>query len=131
MTAPDSGTSTQETYLDGRLKSTTGSAVVAAYYTYGVETDGRQYTQVNAGSSGSSRWQKGWTDWLGRATDSRQPGFSADSRPDALVKRTYDTSNGHLLKTRRTDASDTDLTAPHPLSIRRARRGDPFRPRRE
>ena len=51
MVAPDGGTTVRTFQPDGRLASVTGSAVVAQYYSCGVESDGRQWSQVNSGSS--------------------------------------------------------------------------------
>jgi RHS repeat-associated protein len=77
-TATRAGGSTQvtEKYLDGRLKSVTGTAVVARHFDYGVNADGTRYTQEYTGSAGlsSPRWTKTTVDWMGRPIMVEKPG---------------------------------------------------------
>jgi len=110
VTAPDGGTKVEETQIDGRLLSNTGSAVVSQFYTYGVETDGRRYMQVNSGTSGSVRWTKAWVDWLGRPVKTERPGFSRSSQINFVEQSFYDDVTigpGRLYKTTRTGYAPT------------------------
>ena len=106
-TAPDGGTTIQENFRDGTPKKTTGTAVVEQHLSYGVETDGRQYSQVNSGSSGSARLQKSWVDWLGRKIKSTKPGFSQSSQAAYVEEQFYDGTTGQLIKSTRTGMGDT------------------------
>ncbi|HVU17217.1 MAG TPA: RHS repeat-associated core domain-containing protein [Candidatus Didemnitutus sp.] len=110
--APDTGTTINTYSVDGMLQSTTGTAVVAEYYSYGVESDGRRYTQTNVGGSSSSRMNKSWVDWLGRTIETEKAGFSISGKSDLFTKNTYDGTTGLLSKTRITNASDADQLAP-------------------
>ncbi len=77
-TVTASGTAAQltrvaETYFDGRPKSVTGlsaeaDGAVDEFYTHQIEADGSRSTTVRQGSSSSPRFQKTFTDWLGRTT---------------------------------------------------------------
>lgn len=108
-TAPHGGTTISTAQLDGRTASLTGTAVVAQTYTYGIESDGRRYTYVDIGSS--IRRAKSWTDWLGRPTEARSPGFSITSQVDSVTKHFYETGTGNHIKTTRTDPSSNRLYA--------------------
>ncbi|HEY4299945.1 MAG TPA: hypothetical protein VGM73_03660, partial [Candidatus Didemnitutus sp.] len=111
--SPDSGTTVSTYQLDGQLASVTGSAVVPQYYTYGCESgDGRRYTQVNLGTSSSTRKKKSWIDWLGRPNQAETAGYSQSSQSDLFDKNTYDLTTGLLTKTRHTNASDANVLAP-------------------
>ncbi len=111
VTAPNnSGTKTTTLQLDGRLASVTGSAVVAQYYTYSVESDGRRLTQVTFGSSNSPRWTRSWSDWVGRAVKSEKPGFSPSGQANFIEENFYDDATigkGRLFKTTRTGFAPT------------------------
>lgn len=96
---PDSQTTIRTTYRDGQLKSITGTATVAQHYTYGVETDGRRWAQINLSSSSSVRWSKNWIDWLGRPQRIERPGFTGQS--NYAEQHTYDSTTGQLVKTAR------------------------------
>lgn len=66
-TKPDGGTVIATVYRDGRPYSKAGTAVVAEYMTYGVESaTGNRWTRVNTGTSTSPRWQHATKDWAGR-----------------------------------------------------------------
>jgi len=107
--APDSGTTVQETYRDGRLKSVTGTATVPTFYTYAVETAGRQRTQVNSGAVNSPRLQLSWTDWLGRAIMTQRPGFAQSEQAPYVEEQIFDGTTGQLVKTTRTGYAPTRL----------------------
>ncbi len=106
-TAPDGGTTVAETYRDGSPKSTTGTAVVAQYYSYSVESDGRQLTQVNLGTSNSTRLQKNWTDKLGRPLKLEKPGFSQTNQAAYVEEQFYHATTGQLIKSTRSGAAAT------------------------
>lgn len=122
-TAPDGGTKIEETQIDGRLVSITGTAVVSQFYTYGVETDGRRYTQVNSGTSSSVRWSKAWVDWLGRPVKTERPGFSQSSQVNFVEQSFYDDATigpGRLYKTTRTGYAPTRFAYDHLGSVVRS-----------
>jgi RHS repeat-associated protein len=96
ITRADGGTVISEAFVDGHDASTTGTSTVGSYHTYGVETDGRQWHQVNVGTATSPRWQKSWTDWLGRDVKDQSPGYTG--QPDRISENFYDATNGHLTK---------------------------------
>jgi RHS repeat-associated protein len=74
---------TTDKYLDGQIKSVTGSAVVTQTYDYGAEEVSNYYaalpwTQVYIGPSGaaSPRWSRTYTDWRYHKTRLVSPGFT-------------------------------------------------------
>lgn len=75
---PGGATEVSDQYLDGQRKSITGSAVVANYFDYGVNTDGTRYTQESVGAAGLSsvRWTKTTVDWVDRIVAMEQPSFT-------------------------------------------------------
>ena len=112
-TYPDGGRTTQVThpggaveittrYLDGRVKSVTGTAGVSRYYTYGVNGDGTTWTQVHTGGPSSPMWEKTYTDLLGRTVKIETPGYIGIE----TTENTYD-DQGRLVKTTVTGQADT------------------------
>ena len=101
-TYPDGGDVTETSYFDGRPKSVEGTATVAQYYSYGVDSaTGNQWTQVNIGEPDSFRWTRAWRDWLGRDVKSERPGFAGAA--DYVEEMFYDdtstnSSRGKLIK---------------------------------
>jgi RHS repeat-associated protein len=81
ITRPGGSTEIIDKYIDSRSKSTTGSAIVAHYFDYGVNADGTQYTQEFTGSAGlsSPRWTRSTADWAGRTVTTERPTFTADN----------------------------------------------------
>lgn len=73
---PGGATEITEIYRDGKIKSVTGTGVVNKYYTYGVNTDGTQWTKVNTGSASSTMYEKTTTDILGRTISIEKPGYT-------------------------------------------------------
>jgi|GEM_PF-1881761 len=72
---PGGATQIEARYLDGQVKSRTGTAAVAAHYDYGVSPDtGSQWTRVDAAKADSPRWSRSTTDALGRAILQESPG---------------------------------------------------------
>jgi RHS repeat-associated protein len=78
ITLPGGATRIADSYLDGRAKSETGTAIVARAFDYGENTDGTQYRQDYYGSLGTSspKWIKTTTDWLGRTIKVEKPSFT-------------------------------------------------------
>ncbi|MBI4622200.1 MAG: RHS repeat-associated core domain-containing protein, partial [Verrucomicrobia bacterium] len=76
------------------------AAVVPEYYTYGRETDGTLWTQVNIASATSARWRKVWTDWMGRTVKTESPGFTG--QPNFIEDYFYESGTGRLQKLKRT-----------------------------
>ena len=99
-TRPDTSTIIEVTNIDGTLARRAGSAMVEQYFSHGVESDGRRWTRTDIGAKNSLRWVKSWTDWLGRTTVTRRPGFSGQA--DLEEVNWYDSSSynntGRLLK---------------------------------
>ncbi len=104
-TRPDGSTIVETNYLDGRPASKTGSGVVAEYYTYGIESDGRKWQRVDIGTSSSTRWKKSWTDWVGRPLREESPGVVG--QPTVVTENTYDNASGWLLTTTKTGYAPT------------------------
>jgi RHS repeat-associated protein len=113
LTKPDGGTIVETMYMDGRLASRTGTAVVAQYFTYGLETDGRAYTQTTTGTANSPRWDKVWKDWASRNVRREHPSFVG--QPNFVEEEFYDdatqpTSIGHLVKATQTGIAPRKYT---------------------
>jgi RHS repeat-associated protein len=106
-TFPDGGTRTETYYADGQMDHVDGSAVVPQYSTFSVESDGRRTSQIYSGYSGSPRWQKGTTDWLGRPTHAERPGFSISGQPVNAEDYGYESGTGRLLTVSRTGYAPT------------------------
>lgn len=95
VTRPGGGTEITEYYLDGQLKSITGTAVVPAYYEYGVNEDGTRWTLVRTGRADSPAWEKTTMDMLGRTLKTEKPGFGGTSQTVSYVYNTL----GQLVQT--------------------------------
>ena len=94
---PGGATEITEKYLDGRIKSVTGTGVVPRFFDYGVNADGSQWTLIHTGSEDSPLWEKTTTDMLGRTVSVEKPGFG-----DTLLTTTYEYNDlGQLNATRR------------------------------
>lgn len=97
-TLPNAAQIIEKANLDGTPQSVSGTATVAKFFDYGVETDGREYNIVSLGSATSSRWLKSWTDWLRRDIQSTSPdpsvlnqSASAGSGVVVTTTKNYDT----------------------------------------
>jgi len=89
-------------YADGRTKSVTGTGVVNKYYTYGVNEDGSQWTQVNTGAADSALWERTVTDMLGRTIRVEKPGYTGVQ----VIEHSYD-ENGRRIRTSTPGHADT------------------------
>ena len=72
---PGGATEITAYYLDGRVRSVSGTAVVARYYRYGVDPDGHQWTIAYSGKENSPRWERTVRDIAGRVVRVEKPGF--------------------------------------------------------
>jgi RHS repeat-associated protein len=95
ITLPGGATQITDRYLDGQTKRVLGTATIAKYSNYGVNSDGTRYVQEFTGSAGlaSLRWTKTTTDWLGRTIQMEKPGFITGS---TLVQTSVYNSKGQL-----------------------------------
>ena len=75
---PGGASEVTETYRDGRVKSVTGTGVVAQYFDYGVKTDapqtGMQWEEVVRGSGAATVSRKTTRDLVGRTVAAERPG---------------------------------------------------------
>lgn len=85
VTRPDTSTVITARYLDGRIKSVTGTGVVNEYYTYDVNTDGSAWSKVNYASSTSSRWAKTTRNLLGFHVKSESPAYDSSTYTVTMV----------------------------------------------
>ncbi len=104
ITLPGGATKTAETHLDGRLKSVTGTAVIAEYYTYNLDSNGRRERILRQVSSGGSIMEYAYRDWLERMTIRQVPSPSGSGYTD---QRWYYNSSGQLWKLARTGYANT------------------------
>lgn len=87
-TNPDGGTEITEYFRDGRMKSVTGTAVVAQYADYGViSSSGWTWTRSDVGSADSPRFSKTYSDALGRTVREERPAFDYTTTPQSLVTK--------------------------------------------
>lgn len=108
-TLPSGATRIETGYQDGRPASVTGTGVVAEYFTYGIETDGRRKTTLNLGTSTNARKKESWVDLLGRKAKTTGPGFTG--QPDFEETNVFDDytggNSGRLLKTTKSGLAPT------------------------
>jgi len=92
-------------YLDGRTHYTEQSGVRKQTYTYGVNTNGTQWTMVYTGPAGTNSpvWTKTTTDMLGRTVKTERPGYGGTT---IVTEQTYN-ALGRLVKTTRTGSAAT------------------------
>ncbi|NNG00201.1 MAG: RHS repeat protein [Desulfobacteraceae bacterium] len=102
VTRPGGATEITEIYQDGRIKSISGTGVVAKDYEYGVNTDGSQWTTVHTGELNGPMWEKTTTDMLGRVIKIEKPGSGGPE----TIEHSYD-QKGLLVKTIFPGRSDT------------------------
>lgn len=105
-TLPGGATKTDEAYLDGQPKSTTGTGVVAQYFTASVGSgNGFVTRQVNNGTAASSNLVKTTNDWLGRVVTEVRPGWNGS---DVVTSYAYDQYSGLLTKVSKPGFADTN-----------------------
>jgi RHS repeat-associated protein len=102
VTHPGGFTEITDKYADGKIKSVTGTAVVAKYYTYGVNSGGTQWTKVCTAVAEGPSYVKTTTDTFGRTVSEERPG----STGTLVTSYTYD-SKGLLTKVSSTGNPDT------------------------
>ncbi|MGD8453985.1 MAG: hypothetical protein PVJ57_19395, partial [Phycisphaerae bacterium] len=99
-----------EYYADGRVKSVTGSTVVATEYEYGVATVGdhtETYTNVITGPSPSPRYETTYYDMLGRTARIQRPGWASGTPGTLTTQYNYSTTTGQLLSVETPGRADT------------------------
>ncbi len=104
-----------EYYLDGRVKSVTGAAVVGTYYDYGYGSDpnGATWTTVATGSSLSSpRYQTTYYDMARRVSRVERPGWQDPNSAGTLTAHYHyddggDHPTGRLLRVENPAQADT------------------------
>ena len=81
VTDPAGATSIESSYIDGRRKSTTGTATIHRFTDYGVNADGTRWSKQYTGPAlgNSPRWSKSTTDFLGRSSTSERPGYGGST----------------------------------------------------
>jgi RHS repeat-associated protein len=109
-TLPGGGTRITETYLDGQLKSITGTAVTAEYHTYTVNDGTGGYEAgsitetVHYGTSDGAHWRKTTTNFLGQVLREEEPSPAGGG---AVVVTTHGyNAKGQRIKTSRTGVAD-------------------------
>jgi YD repeat-containing protein len=103
-TLPGSATKVTETYLDGQMKSVTGSSVVAEYFVYSRDgTTGRRSADHRFGSTSSPTITTTTNDWLGRKVTFVQPGWNGTP----TTQTWHYNSLGELDKFSQPDIADT------------------------
>ncbi|MFH1154850.1 MAG: hypothetical protein V1793_13635, partial [Pseudomonadota bacterium] len=89
-------------YLDGRIRSITGTGVVPRYYTYGVDPDGSQWTRVNTGTATGTFFEKESTDMVGRVICIEKSGYLGNE-----TTSNHYNAKGQLDRTRNPGIADT------------------------
>ncbi len=92
---PGGATNRTERYVDGEVRSITGSAVVEKYFDYGVNVNGSTWRKKFTASSNSPMWEKTVKDMAGRVVRIEKPAFGGGM---LVTEHVYD-SNGWLEKT--------------------------------
>ena len=105
---PNTATEIRESYLDGQMKSVTGSGVISQHYTYGVDAGGTQWSKVNQVSANSPRWTKSTIDFLGRSWKTEQPGVGSGAAVTSFS--TYDSLGRMASQTTMTTGGSASTT---------------------
>lgn len=102
-TLPGTATKITEVYLDGQLKSVSGTGVVSESYTPFIDTGtGKKAIQSYFGGNGSA-WTNTYFDWLGRKTEEWQPQWDGNN----YGKIWYYNSSNQLYKFSQPGVADT------------------------
>lgn len=75
VTRPGGFTDVTSQYADGQLRSTTGTATVPQFFSYGVEQNGLRVTERRAARNDSPAFVRTFTDMVGRTRLVERPGF--------------------------------------------------------
>jgi RHS repeat-associated protein len=102
ITRPGGFTQVNEQFVDGRQRSITGTAVVPQFFSYSVNPDGTQVTEVRVGNANSPAFERTVTDMLGRTVRVERPGFGGTL---ATSETSYN-SFGQVARTRTTGLAD-------------------------
>jgi len=107
ITAPNTGTVKSVRYLDGRIKSETGTALVDCFYQFGIEADGSTTVRKSLLSENNARYVECLTNMLGQTVSCKKPGFNG-----SLVTNTtrYEVGTGRVLGSS-SDAANTPNSA--------------------
>ncbi|MCP4690139.1 MAG: RHS repeat protein, partial [Desulfobacterales bacterium] len=111
VTLPGGAVKITTRYLDGRLKSVTGSGVIQRRHEYGVNEDGSTWSKVYTGGPASPMWERTTVDPLGRTIRVERPGFKG-VEPTVSFNGVFVTQKG---------ASGVDLPFTHDALGRRTR----------
>ena len=103
-TQPTGATRIETRLSDGRLASVEGSAVVAEYYQYDIEPDGRRKTTSRPRSISDVRKQEAWADWLNRPLQRSRSGFN--NQTTVTESMTYHPVTGQRIAASRTGYAD-------------------------
>ena len=76
-TNPGGFTEITEYYLDGKIKSITGTAQAPSFYDYGVDSAGNQWVMCANSSDFNKLWQKTYTNTLGQTVKIEKSGYNA------------------------------------------------------
>ena len=99
---PGGGEVVTRRYADGRVESVTGSAAIARFYEYGVDTNGMTWVLKRTGRTNSPMWEKTFTDLLGREARVERAGY----RGSVITTRyTYD-RGGRVIRVQQTGSAD-------------------------
>jgi len=95
ITYPVGATRITKKYIDGRIKSISGTANIHEYYEYGVNNNGTQWAKQYFGSddNSSQRRLKTTTNALGRVIKTEKPGFT-----DIVVTQNFYDHKGQIVK---------------------------------
>jgi RHS repeat-associated protein len=98
-------------FLDGRPKTVTGTAVIPEAFTFSVATNGQLTTRRDLGAASSGiAWTSGVADWLGRTVIENRP--TTTSTTVTLQQRSFFNNLGQLWKQQTFNSSGTTLLAP-------------------
>jgi RHS repeat-associated protein len=109
-TLPGGLTRITQTYLDGQLQSVTGTAGVAEYHSYTVNSGSAAYEAgsitetVHYGTSNGAHWRKVTTNFLGQVLREEEP---SPAGAGAVIVTTHEyNAKGQRMKTSRTGTAD-------------------------
>ena len=95
VTLPSGGTRITTVNADGSLASVTGTAVTPEYYSYGVTTNGLEWTKVNYLSPDGARWVRTYRNAFGETVREERPGANGST---LVTERAYN-GKGQLVST--------------------------------